>query len=319
MRSGVGDHMDHRRGQLVVGATHLNVSMMHDQTVSAVIPVHNGEAYIVDAIASALDQTLPVVECIVVDDGSTDGTASQVRRLGDSVRSVAQPHSGVSVARNRGAEIAQGQLVAFLDHDDLWLPMKLERQVAELEARGASMALCGVQVIDDRGQVRALKRLRPRVDLVTGMLMFDGTELVSCSSTGLVRREAFLASGGFDPSLSMSADWDLLLRTLLYGELAYVDEPLVSYRVHDSNMSHNIAAMERDMRLAFRKAFDDPRLPQAVRKHKRRAYARLYRMLAASYRDTGRRGLAARALLRAICYDPAIGVELMTGNRVRQA
>ena len=87
------------------------------------------------------------------------------------------------------------------------------------------------------------------------MLTFDGTETVSCSSAGLMRREELLKIGGFDPALSVSADWDLLFRMALAGAPAYVDEPLVRYRVHGSNMSNDIAAMERDMTYAFGKAF----------------------------------------------------------------
>ena len=95
----------------------------------------------------------------------------------------------MSAARNRGARLARGALVGFLDHDDVWSPTKLERQLEALKDPAATLALCAVDVVDERGTVRATKRLRARTDLLTGMLTFDGTETVSCSSTGLVRRE----------------------------------------------------------------------------------------------------------------------------------
>jgi hypothetical protein len=138
------------------------------------------------------------------------------------------------------------------------------------------------------------------------MLEFDGTSTVSCGSTGLVRRSSFMKMGGFDPGLSMSADWDLLVRSLLRGGLAYVDEPLVRYRVHDTNMSRDVGAMERDMRRAFAKVFSDPMLPEAYGRRRRRAYAGLYRMLAGSYRDAGRWNDALRTGARALGYDPTI-------------
>jgi glycosyltransferase involved in cell wall biosynthesis len=284
--------------------------------VSAVVPVHNGSAYVAEAIRSILSQTRPPIECLVIDDGSTDGTRDVVRRFGGDVAYVRQTRSGVSSARNHGAALAHGALVAFLDHDDVWLPTKLERQLEAIAAARATIALCAVDVVDERGTVNRTMRLRPREGLITGMLMFDGTETVSCSSAGLVRREELLRIGGFDSALSVSADWDLLFRMALAGDLAYVDEPLVRYRVHGANMSNDIAAMERDMTRAFAKAFADPRLPPALRERKRHAYARLYRMFAGSYADSHRRAAAARTLAIALGYDPRIARGLMRRPRV---
>jgi glycosyltransferase involved in cell wall biosynthesis len=280
-------------------------------TVSAVIPVYNGADYVAEAIESALRQTRPPIECLVIDDGSTDATADVVGLFGDRTAYVRQDRHGVSAARNRGAQLARGELVAFLDHDDVWLPTKLERQVQALERERATLALCAAEVIDQHGAAHGMMRVRARTDLLTGMLMFDGTQTVSCGSAGLMRRAEFLGVGGFDSALSVSADWDLLFRMLLAGELAYVDEALVRYRVHSTNMSRDIATMERDMTYAFGKAYGDPRLPPALRDRRRRAYGRLYRMLAGSYADARQRRAAARMLALSIRSDPAIAVELI--------
>ena len=282
--------------------------------VSAVVPVHNGSAYVAEAIQSILGQTRPPIECLVIDDGSTDGTAEVVGRFGREIAYVRQDRSGVSTARNHGAALARGRLVAFLDHDDTWLPTKLERQLEALSA-SATIALCAVDVVDERGTIRRTMRLRPREDLITGMLMFDGTETVSCSSTGLMRREQLLKIGGFDPALSVSADWDLLFRMALAGDVASVDESLVRYRVHGANMSNDIAGMERDMTHAFAKAFADPDLPQALRERKRHAYARLYRMLSGSYADRRQWTPAARTLAIALRHEPRIARELLSSPR----
>jgi glycosyltransferase involved in cell wall biosynthesis len=288
--------------------------MTDASAVSAVIPVYNGEAYVSDAIRSVLSQSRPPVECLVIDDGSTDATGEVVRQFGRNVAYVRQPRAGVSAARNRGAQLAKGALIAFLDHDDEWLPAKLERQVQALQDQCATLALCAVDVIDEERRTLRTQRLRAREDLLTGMLEFDGTETVSCSSTGLVRREELLRMGGFDVALSVSADWDLLFRMLLTGDVAYGDEPLVRYRVHDRNMSRDIAAIERDMTYAYKKAFADPRLPPEQRERKRHAYARLYRMLAGSYLATRERQAAARALATSVRHDPRIVGELLPGH-----
>jgi glycosyltransferase involved in cell wall biosynthesis len=290
--------------------------MTSKPTLSAVIPVYNGEEYLAEAISSTLNQTRPPIECLVVDDGSTDATADVIRRFGGDVRHVRQDQSGVSSARNRGAELAHGDFVAFLDHDDAWLPTKLERQVEVLSPARATLALCAVSVVDRSGNVLHTKHLGAREDLVTGMLMFDGTETVSCSSTGLVRREEFLAMGGFDHNLSMSADWDLLLRALLEGGVAYVDEPLVRYRVHATNMSRDIGSMERDMSYAFAKAFANDRLPETLRRRRRSSYARLYRMLAGSYLDGGERTAAFRMLARSFRNDPKVVLQSIRDLRM---
>jgi len=280
-------------------------------TVSAVIPVHNGQAYVAEAIESVLAQSHAAIECLVIDDGSTDGTGDAVAGFGDAVTYVRQAQSGVSSARNRGTELAQGELVAFLDHDDIWLPDKLVRQIETMQTDRPTMVLCAIEMIDADGAPLGTKRLRARSDLVTGMVQFDGTDTVSCSSAGLIGRQELVSMGGFDPALAMSADWDLLLRVLLEGTLGYVDEPLVRYRVHDSNMSRDVGAMERDMNHAFAKAFAHEQLPTALQRHRGLAYSRLYRMLSGSYRDTGEPMQALRTLAIALRYHPALALELI--------
>jgi glycosyltransferase involved in cell wall biosynthesis len=260
-------------------------------TVSAVIPVHNGEGLVSGAVRSVLAQTHAVLECIVVDDGSSDRSAAIAEELGATV--VRQPQSGVSAARNRGAGVAQGEFVAFLDHDDEWLPQKLARQLPGFADPQIALMMCAVELV---GTERGRKGLGPVDRLVEGMLLFDGTETVSCSSTGVVRRDAFVAMGGFDEQLSMSADWDLLLRMLLEHDVGYVDEALIRYRVHGANMSRDVALMERDMARAFDKAFAHPALPAQLAARRGEAYGRLHRMLAGSYRDRRQLGRAVRSL-----------------------
>jgi glycosyltransferase involved in cell wall biosynthesis len=258
-----------------------------------------------------LAQSLPALECIVVDDGSTDQTAAVARGFGAPVRHVAQARAGVSAARNHGAELARGEYVAFLDHDDAWLPGKLAGQLRRAPTAAAPLTLCAVQAVDAGGAPLRVLRLAPRSDLVTGMLLFDGTETVPCGSAGLFHRARLRELGGFDESLSTSADWDLLLRIALDGPPAYIDEPLVRYRVHAQGMSRRVSLTESDMRRAFAKALADPRLPAGLRRRPAQAQARLYRMLSGSYRDAGEPVPAARTLARALAYDPRLAVELL--------
>ncbi len=107
--------------------------MSDSPLVSVIIPAYNSERYLAEAIESVLSQAYPALEVIVVDDGSTDGSA-RVAREHEAVRCVHQPHRGVCAALNNGIENARGGLLAFLDADDLWTEGKLERQVAALVA-----------------------------------------------------------------------------------------------------------------------------------------------------------------------------------------
>jgi glycosyltransferase involved in cell wall biosynthesis len=109
--------------------------------ISCIVPVFNGERYLGEAIDSILAQTYRPVEIIVVDDGSTDGTAAVAARYGDRIRYVRQNNGGAPTARNLGLSVAMGEFVAFLDSDDLWHPEKLQRQMACFEAR-ADLDLC---------------------------------------------------------------------------------------------------------------------------------------------------------------------------------
>jgi glycosyltransferase involved in cell wall biosynthesis len=282
--------------------------MSQRNTVSVVIPVYNGERFVGDAIRSVLDQSARPLECIVVDDGSADSTRAVVESFGSAVRYEYQENSGVSRARNRGVELARCDLVAFLDHDDVWLPRKLESQLEALDGSGATMVLCGMVVVDASGEVIGHKRLHASGNLLTGLLTFDGTESVSCSSSGLIERKRFEALGGFDPNLSTSADLDLLIRVLLTGNVRYVSDELVRYRVHGTNMSRSVSATERDMIYLLGKVFSDPQLPAYVRSCRRRAYGGVYRMLSGSYWEAGSRVAALRTFAAAVKNDPSLAV-----------
>jgi|SRR5215211_3165802 len=248
-------------------------------SVSAIIPAHNAEAYVRDALDSVLAQTYSVAECIVIDDGSSDGTARIAREYGPPVRVIAQTNRGVSASRNRGAAQSRGELLAFLDADDRWLPMRLEQGVEALsEHPDAEAVLCATRVVDNElrelGTIRQDARLGPRDLLMCSAVM------VSTSSNLLIRREGFRAIGGFDERLSTSADWALNYRLVERGRLVTLREPLVEYRRHGTNMSADVDRYRADMLEAFDGIFSSADLSRSFR---RRSYANLHRMIAGSY------------------------------------
>jgi glycosyltransferase involved in cell wall biosynthesis len=278
-----------------------------EPSVAAVIPVYNGAAFVADAIESVLDQTHPVAECIVVDDGSTDATAEVVGRFGAPVRLIRRANAGVATARNRGADDASARYVAFLDADDAWAPEKLERQLAAAaELPRPGLVVCELDLFDDAtGAVTGHAAMTPSPGTLLDMVLFEGAQIVSCSSTALLERGLFEALGGFDPRLSQSADWDFLARALLAGPVVSVPEPLVRYRVHSANMSRNVALLERDMTYAFAKLFARDDLPGDVKRSRRRAEANLHRMLAGSYFRARRPAAFVWSMARSIARNPA--------------
>jgi glycosyltransferase involved in cell wall biosynthesis len=211
--------------------------------VSVVVPTRDRAAFIADAIDSALGQTLADVEVIVVDDGSTDGTPDLLRRrYGDAIRLECLGRTeGRSTARNIGASLAEGELIAFLDSDDIWYPDKLERQVPRFADPGVDLVHAWIQMIDERGTRLEERSTIAERDFRRALARgydYAGVTETWCmlwTSAVVVRRSALIASGGFDPALDAWEDWDLWWRIALAGGIATTPEVLVGYRVHDGN------------------------------------------------------------------------------------
>jgi glycosyltransferase involved in cell wall biosynthesis len=244
--------------------------------VSAVIPVYNGASFIRESIESVLAQTWTDLECIVVDDGSTDGTAAAVSEVRDDrLRYVYQDNAGVAVARNRGIDEAKGAFVAFLDADDLWLPTKLERQLALFRERPElGLVVTGYTIVDEELVPRiAVLPNRRRLDLRRlAMLEASG---IGLSFTGMVRADTARRLG-FDRSYSTSADLEFALRVQQIHPIDAVVEPLALYRTHAGQMHLDLEAFERDTLRIFERWFA-PGTPLASQR--RRALGNLYTRL----------------------------------------
>jgi glycosyltransferase involved in cell wall biosynthesis len=254
--------------------------------VSVVIPTYNHVGFLPSALQSVCGQTFPAQEVIVVDDGSTDDTGEVLRAWEGRIRIIRQPNRGVAAARNAGASMASADLLAFLDADDVWLPTKIEKQVAHL-CRDPELGLvhCGVEEMDAEGGF-----LRRRLDGMDGwvsgeMLFFGRGVILGGGSAAVVPRAIFEAVGGFDERLSTSADWDLYYRIAERCRVGFVPEALVRYRVHGGNMHRNVRAMATDMLTAYAKVFSKP--DPDLKRLRRSAYGGLHSMLAGSYFQAG--------------------------------
>ena len=269
--------------------------------VSVVVPAYNAARFLPEAIDSVLAQSIADVEVIVVDDGSTDGTESVVGRYGAPVRYVRQSNRGVSVARNRGIEESRGRYVAFLDADDTWYPSKLEKQLAALERQADYRACCTAYdvVAEDRSPLACQRGLGRTARLDDFVLL--GT--VAFVSTIVCERSLLRELDGFDPALSQCADWDMWIRVATRTDILNVDEPLACYRQHGTNMSRNARLLEEDSVRVLQKTFALPSLPDGLRRRKREAYGRAYRVVAGTYFHAGRYRDGVRCLAYALAHD----------------
>lgn len=223
--------------------------------VSVIVPAFNAEAFVGRTLASLRAQTFRDFEVVVVDDGSTDGTAAiveTVARADPRFRLIRQPNAGVAAARNRALAEARGRYLANLDADDLWRPQFLERTVEALEraGEGAVFAFARTLWIDEhdkllpQGDSRLPRTIDYRV-LLTRNPVGNGSAM-------LMRTSTVRAIGGYDGGLvrdfGQTEDWQLLLQLSWCGAVVGVDEPLVLYRITPQSSSH---VLERSARGAM--------------------------------------------------------------------
>lgn len=255
---------------------------MSKPSVSVVIVTYNKAQTVGAAIRSVLAQTTPHLEILVVDDGSTDDTALQIRRFGSQVRYLPKANGGTGSARNFGIAHAQGEYVAFLDGDDLWLPRKLEVQMAAFQREPALVGVqCGAYCVDEQLQAFEKRVCHPKQDTLLDFLLFHN--LPAFASTIVARTEILKKLGGFGTDLVILSDWDMVCRLARTGTLRSVPEALVLYRHYPSNQSRDVRIHVWSGVRSLRRFFADPALDQEVRAREAQVWARLYAMLAGGY------------------------------------
>jgi glycosyltransferase involved in cell wall biosynthesis len=221
--------------------------------VTVVIPAYNMEPYLERTLLSAIRQTYRPLEILVIDDGSTDRTREIADRFASNhagVRVISVANGGVAAARNLGIELAESLYVAFLDADDLWAPTKIERQVASLAEHGHSREWAATYAfyrLIDTGD-RVVGNGPPsndRGDFFDDHLLWNP---LGNGSNLLVRRDAALAAGGFNPEYAKAGvggceDLEFQLKLLRRHKMELVREYLVGYRLHSGQMSADTMAM----------------------------------------------------------------------------
>jgi glycosyltransferase involved in cell wall biosynthesis len=203
-------------------------------TISCIVPVYNNASYLAEALDSILSQTQPITEIIVVDDGSTDATPEVAAKYSHSTRYIRQENRGPAAARNAGLQAATGDLIAFLDADDIWHPEKIMQQMLALEADpGAGICLAQVQNfwIPELAHERERLKDHPFAQPIVGYV---------CQAL-LARREVFEKVGNFDQTLRIGEDTDWFTKIRSAGiRQVVVPSVLVYRRIHGKNLSYEM-------------------------------------------------------------------------------
>ena len=239
--------------------------------VSVVIAVYNGAPYLRKALDSALNQTYPPHEVIVIDDGSMDETPKTLESYGRRIVMRRFENAGVATAMNRGLELAGGDAVAFLDHDDVWFRNKLEKQVeALLRYPEAGFVCCdyavrppggGGRMIKHFPTMRSLKGLNAADPFLKDSLRYLIQEnFVGTSSAVMIRREVIQKVGLFNKNYRISGDYDYWLRCVAVADFVAVPEVLFYKRTHATNLSGDRTRTlleQRDIMVSFFKSHRD--------------------------------------------------------------
>jgi glycosyltransferase involved in cell wall biosynthesis len=218
--------------------------MFRNPKVSCVITTFNRAIYLKQAIDSVLAQDPEIFELIVVDDGSTDDTASIVKVYGSRLHYVFQNNKGASAARNLGLEMAQGEYIAYLDSDDLWEPRKLSIQTRSLD-QNPDFPLCYTQEIWYRNGIRVNPRYKHRK--YSGHIFTKCLPLCIISpSSAMIRRKTLEEIGGFDENLPAAEDYDLWLRITSTQPVYFIPIPLIIKRGgHPDQLSRKVANLDK--------------------------------------------------------------------------
>jgi glycosyltransferase involved in cell wall biosynthesis len=284
---------------------------IRDTKISVIIPTYNCSAYISAAVASVLEQSLPVYELIVIDDGSEDGTRDVLNQFGSRIRYIRQEHAGVSAARNRGIEESSGEFVAFLDADDIWAPERLERQIEEFKKDSLiGLVHTGLSSFDSETGEQLGEITEGLSGWIADELLLWKAPSIAAPGSIMTKRSVIVETGGFDPEIKVGEDWDFCYRIARKYKVAFVPLPLLKYRIHNSSAHRNIDEMAKGMGRFYEKAFafGDARLFGM----KRRALSRYHSVIAGSYYHAGEYSKALKHGILSAFKRPLVIVEFLS-------
>lgn len=241
--------------------------------VSIIMPCYNGEEFLAEAIGSVLGQTFQDFELIVVDDGSTDGSAGILAGYGDRVRVIRQANGGVSAARNVGIEAAHGEFIAFLDSDDYWEPEFLDEMVKGMADARTAIAYCGWQNVGVGEGKPFVPPNYEEPDKMDHLLRFASLWPIHAI---LIRRSLMPEGAPFNPEYPACEDYDLWLRIASFHRIHLVPKVLAFYRKHGPANATSDQARVARFNLLVKQRFlrDFPSLLREIPRSRLREYLR---------------------------------------------
>ena len=246
--------------------------------ISVIIPVFNGEKTIKETIDSVLNQIFQNIELIIIDDGSKDKTLEIIKNISDSrINVFSYPNAGLSASRNRGISQAKGELISFIDADDLWTLDKLQAQWQALQENPqAAVAYSWTDYIDESSKfIKSGRRIKANGDALSKLLLFNFLEN---GSNPLIRQKALEKVGGFDESLFAAEDIDMWLRLVANYEFVCVEKPQILYRTSTTSMSTNLKRQEAESSKVIERAFSNPKA-EKLQHLKKQSLSHLYQYL----------------------------------------
>lgn len=277
--------------------------------VSVIIPTYNQPMLLCEAIDSVLNQTFNDLELIIVDDGSTDNTSDIIARYkkrSNKIRYFFQKNGGPSAARNAGIQLSNGEYVSFLDHDDILLPTKIEKQVDFLSTnKNFGMVFSNAYEFNREGVTKKyrLKNIDRR-QMSGYILKYLIMRCFILSPSVMIRRTVLDDIGYFDTRFLFSQDWDYWLRVARKYEIGFLDEVLVGYRRHAGNITNNLELHIKERHKVIDFAFDKKIIPDAISKYVRLSHAFICYEYGEECLVRGNRTKARSEFVKSLIYNP---------------
>lgn len=239
--------------------------------VSVIVPAYNCERFLARAITSVLSQNYPKLECIVIDDGSTDGTPNIINSFGDQIRSIKQPNQGAAAARNTGIAAAQGRYIAFLDADDYWLETKTINQIRALLQFPEVVLICSsFEWKSSEEAYDSPKFDGPTYDPGRLTVYRDLERLLQDPYLGtpsvIVKSDALRDIGGFDASLPIAEDVDMYFRICRGRSYAKLDQNLACFQHRFESLTKQLTGYRDNLRVLDNL---EKRMPEIANQYRR--------------------------------------------------
>ncbi len=226
--------------------------------VSIIIPCYNQGQFLAEAIQSAIDQDYEQKEIIVVNDGSTDNTKEVAAKFLQAIKYVEQENQGVSSARNAAIRCSNGDYIAFLDSDDVLLPGSITKRVGYLEGHEEISLICSDSILfNESGSLGLRSQLLNRPKNIDNF-RWETVDYNATLSSVMLRRFCLEKAGLFEESIQNAEDWLMWVRMSRYFNMAFIDEPLIKYRLHSGNFTRSIEFNNVGHRVAISQIINAP-------------------------------------------------------------